>query len=91
MNNSIILENVTSDNLKEIIKGAVREELAAIQPKKEDTFLTRAELAKRLHITLVTLDRAARNGKLKGYRINGRVLFKESEINLDAIPFRKAK
>jgi excisionase family DNA binding protein len=91
MENSIILQNIDGDGLKAIIKGAVREELAAIQPKKDEVFLTRAELAKKLHISLVTLDKAARDGKIKGYRINGRVLFKDSEISLDAIPIRKRR
>ena len=91
MNNSVILENITGNDLKELIKGAVREELAAIQPSKNDSYLTRQELSEKLRISLVSLDKAVRNGKLKAYRINGRVLFKESEINLSEIPVRKHK
>ncbi|MFA5300196.1 MAG: hypothetical protein WC389_18570 [Lutibacter sp.] len=89
MENSILIEGITAGSLREIVKAAVVEGITAMQPKKEDNFLTRMELAKKLHISTVTLDKASRNGKLKGYRINGRVLFKESEINLSEIPIRK--
>jgi hypothetical protein len=89
MSNAILLENLTPDNLKEIIKVAVREELAAIPQKKEDKFLTRGEVRKIYHISLPTIDKRIRDGSLKGYRIGDRVLMKESEINLPEIPVRK--
>ncbi len=89
MKNGIILENVSSESLKEIIQEAVRNELAAIPGKKETIYLTRAEVVKLLHISLPSIDKAIKMGKLKAYRINGRILFKESEINLSEIPVRK--
>lgn len=47
----------------------------------EVNYLTRKETADKLHISLPTLNEYTKIGKLKGYRINGRVLYKEEEIN----------
>jgi len=47
----------------------------------EPEYLTRKETAKKLHISLVTLNRLTNDGTLKSYRIGGRVLFKTQEIN----------
>lgn len=86
MTNGIILENVSAESLKEIIQEAVRKELAALPGKKETIYLTRSEVVKLLHISLPSIDKAIKTGKLKAYRINGRILFKESEIDLAIIP-----
>lgn len=89
MKNGIILENITPESLKSLIQEVIRIELATLPAKKETTFLTRAEVVKLLHISLPTIDKAIKTGKLKAYRINGRILFKESEIDLTAIPVRR--
>lgn len=91
MTNGIILENINREGLQEIIQGAVRIELSSLQPKKEDQFKTRKEMAEKLRISLVTLDKAVRDGKLKAFRLNGRILFRDSELNLSEIPIRKRR
>jgi hypothetical protein len=71
--------------LHEIISSALRTELAAFntksnEPQPETELLTRAQTAKRLKISLVTLSAWTKKGIVKGYRISGRVRYKSNEI-----------
>lgn len=91
MTTSTILENVSTDDLKILLQNIVRDELAAIKPTKEEGFITRKELGNKLHLSLVSIDKHIKEGRIKGYRMGGRVLFKESEIILLEIPIRKHK
>ena len=50
-------------------------------PPPSDTYITRQEAADTLHITLPTLLNWTMEGKIKGYRIGRRVLYKKNEIN----------
>ena len=88
--NSILLENVDSDGLKEMISEAVKNALAIAQPAGSK-FISRQEAASKFGISLPTLDKAIRNGTLTGYRINGRILLKENELTLSVIPTRKRR
>lgn len=80
--NSIILQNVSPEDLKQIISDVVQEKLNQFQPhqKNEIKYLTRKEVAALLKISLPTLNEYTKTGKLKGYRIRGRVLYKADEI-----------
>ena len=89
MGNSLVLENVSTEELKILIRTAIREEISSIPETQEERFYTREELAEKLHLSLVSNDKQARLGKLKGHRLGGRVLFRLSEIKLDDIPTRK--
>jgi hypothetical protein len=91
MTNSILLESISADGLKEMIQEAVRAEFLGHQPKPEDKLKTRKEAAQKLRITTVSLDKLVITGKLTGFRINGRVLFKESDLEraLVEIPIRR--
>ena len=88
MTNSILLENIDTDGLKSLISEAVREELAAI-PKKENKFLTRKDMAEKLRVSLPSIDKMIGAGKLKAYRVGGRILFKEDELTLSEVVIRK--
>ena len=46
-----------------------------------EKYLTRKETAKRLNITLPTLNRYTKQSKVTGYRVGARVLYKNSEID----------
>ena len=89
MTSSIILQSIDEDGLKSLIKEAVRDELAAIPPKKENNYLTRAEMAAKLKVSLPTIDKMIGMGKLRAVRLGGRILFKEDDLNLDEIPVNK--
>lgn len=80
---------VTSKELlKQIVKETVREELVEIireqqlvKTSSEDVLLTRAEMSKFLHISLVTLGDWVRRGMpVHRKRKRGRVLFIKGEV-----------
>lgn len=92
MANSTLLENITPDELEARIEKAVNKAIAKIAPTTEqDAFITREEAGKRLHLSLVTIDKNIHEGRLQAYRIGGRVLLKESDLKLNQIPVRKHK
>lgn len=83
----LILSGTTVSALVREIVKAIREELLANPVGSQlpnDDLLTRVEAAKLLHITLPTLRDHTKGGKLQGYRIGARVLYKRSEV-LDAL------
>lgn len=49
-------------------------------PTTEVKYLTRKETASRLKVSLVTLTEWVNRSRLKAYKIGGRVLFRESEV-----------
>tara|TARA_R110000764_G_C11027794_1_gene384815 strand:- start:5790 stop:6053 length:264 start_codon:yes stop_codon:yes gene_type:complete len=51
------------------------------QPKKPKTYLSRAEVSKMLNVSLVTLNKWNRSGRLKAVGIGGRVLYRQSDID----------
>lgn len=81
MDQQIILTPVPLNELVGEIVRAVRADMgAASEPPPEERLLTRTETAKELHVTLPTLRRYTREGKVKGYRIGNRVLYKRNEV-----------
>ncbi len=95
MKNSTSIEIVSSENLKEIVREVLTEELPKLLPQKstEGKYYTRKEAAKRARITLPTLDKYIQEGKIKAHRLGRRVLFSEEEIRkaIEEMPFIKYK
>jgi excisionase family DNA binding protein len=79
---SIILQNVTRQDLTAIIESAVSGLIKDFHPSPEvkTEYLTRKEVAALLRISIPTLHQLIKTGKLKGYRIGGRVLFNKAEV-----------
>lgn len=50
------------------------------QPKEPTKYLTRLEVTKLLKVSLVTLNKWNKNGKLKAFGIGGRVLYRYEDI-----------
>ena len=94
-NTSLILQNVTRQDLIEILEGVISEKIQELKPKpKEETeYLTRKEVKELLRISYPTLHELVNSGKLKAYRIGGRVLFIKSEVesSLETIQTLKYK
>jgi hypothetical protein len=81
--NNLQIENVTVSEFSETLRQVVREELSAIQSKKQTSnYLTRKEVSKLLKISLPTLGEYTKKGIIKGSRIGSRVLYLESDIAL---------
>jgi excisionase family DNA binding protein len=51
-------------------------------------YLTRIEVASRYHVSLPTLNEYTKTGKVQGYRIGRRVLYKASEIEAALSPIK---
>ena len=82
MQNSILLENISPDELFSKIRELVSEELAKrLQPETPQVYNTKKETAAKLRITIPTLNKLTSDGTLNGYRIGKRILFKADEVN----------
>lgn len=83
MTEELIIHMTRQDLRNELNQFA--EQFRANKPEKETTqepeYLTRKETAKKLHISLVTLNRLTNDGTLKSFKIGGRVLFKSEDVN----------
>jgi excisionase family DNA binding protein len=82
MENSILIRNLTVDELQDIIRVIVKEEiqLASTTKKIETKYLTRQEAATLLKISLPTLNNYTKTGRITGFRIGSRVLFKLTDL-----------
>jgi len=85
----IVIEDMTPDEFDVRMEKTFMKVVSAIPQVKEERFLTREEISEILHLSTVSIDKYARNGKLRAHRIGNRVLFKLSEVNFDRIPVRK--
>ena len=80
----IILMGITTQELTEIIKSTISENLNS-NPEKQakkfpEEFLNRFQVAKLLKVSLATLNDWTKRGYLKAYRIGNRVLFRHEDV-----------
>lgn len=83
MPKEIYLSGLTADQLSEMIRESLRDELQQFRParpKSETKYLTQQETARRLRISLVTLTDWVNRGKICAHKIGGRVLFRDSDV-----------
>ena len=82
MNEIIILtpEQLT-EKIRETLLQVIKEDRENVFPTPEKkSYLTRAEVAELLHISLVTLNFLTKSGKIKALRIGGRVLYNPQDV-----------
>lgn len=83
--NNIILHSTPLADFKMIIGEIVREQLKAFVPdstkETPKLYLTRKEVAAKLRITLVTVDKYTKAGILQSYRIGGQIRYKSNEVD----------
>ncbi|GAA4446114.1 hypothetical protein GCM10023189_00920 [Nibrella saemangeumensis] len=82
--------SITPDQLVELVRSAIRDELAAYIPPRPEgpdlpEFLTRKQTAKLLSVSLPTLhewakDTEERSAILIPQKINGRVLYRRADV-----------
>ncbi|WP_108823467.1 helix-turn-helix domain-containing protein [Dysgonomonas sp. Marseille-P4361] len=81
-NREMILISYNKEELLQMIEGAV---LKAIeqnkQDKEADQYLSRQETAALCSVTVQTLNNWVNAGRIKAHKINGRVLFRRSDID----------
>lgn len=83
--NNIILQNVSSDELKELLKTVVKTELDGLKTELQtqatnDELLTREQTIEYLQIDPSTLHRYVKNGDVVCYGVGNRRYFKKSEL-----------
>uniref|UniRef100_UPI003216218A helix-turn-helix domain-containing protein n=1 Tax=uncultured Draconibacterium sp. TaxID=1573823 RepID=UPI003216218A len=83
---SIQLTNLTPEEFQDIINSAVLDAmqlnlLSIESEQKTAKYLTRGDTAFRLRISLPTLHEWTKKGKIKAYKIGGRVLYRENEVD----------
>lgn len=84
MEDSILIRNLTINDLQNLIRTSIREEIQILLPRKGDPrYLTRKETAEFLKISLPTLHEYTKNGLVKGFRIGTRILYKLEDIEQD--------
>ena len=83
----IILHSTPLDKIREIVREEMRkgfeEHFNSTPNNKQPTskYWTRTKTAEELNITLPTLRKWTKSGKLKGHKIEGRVYYKPEEID----------
>lgn len=88
---------LSQEEIKQLIKEAVAEEISAstlFTKGEESTYLTRAETAALLKISLPTLLKWTKEGKISAYRFGNTVRYKKHEIDNSLITintFRNGK
>lgn len=79
----VLFSPVPVSELLAEITNVVRREIASARPAAGETaedLLSREEAAKFLRITLPTLRQRTKEGRLCGYRMGARVLYRRSEV-----------
>lgn len=93
MKNSILLQNLSSETLKELIKESVKSQLddfkKDLQTHNPDELLTRDDVLDLLQIDSSTLWRYQNDGKIKAYGIGNRRYYKKAELINALKPLKK--
>ena len=77
MTKEIFLSGMTADQLSEMIRESLRDELRQLHPEpsaETPNYLTRRETARRL------LNDWVNRGRIRAHKIGGRVLFRDSDV-----------
>ena len=77
--------SVTPEQLQNAIIDGVKNHLESLklhfEPKQPRTYLSRIEVSKTLNVSLVTLNKWNKSGKLKAVGIGGRVLYRQEDLD----------
>lgn len=83
--NQIQFISVTPEELQQKIIHGIQIQIDELKnyftPKEPNTYLSRVEVSKMLKVSLVTLNKWNKSGRLKAYGIGGRVLYKRADID----------
>ena len=77
--------SVTPEQLQTAIIEGVKTQLESLklhfEPKQPKPYLSRAEVSEMLNVSLVTLNKWNKSGKLKAVGIGARVLYRQEDID----------
>jgi len=91
--NQIIFSGVSPQELVELFRPILKEEVKSIVESKEEVLLSPAETCKVFvpQITKATLTSWTKKGMLQEHRIGGRIFYRRSEILEKATKLKKYK
>ena len=83
-----LFTSIPIDEFKELIQGCVKSELANLrtEPQPEDEFITSKQAIKILGVSLVTLAKWRKEGKVPYHKISSRIRFLKSEVKASIKP-----
>ena len=77
--------SVKPEQLQDAIIEGVKTQLESLklhfEPQRPNTYLSRADVSKMLNVSLVTLNKWNKSGKLKAVGIGRRVLYRQVDID----------
>jgi excisionase family DNA binding protein len=80
MNNPFEIIDARLSNIETLLLDIKHQPIPEPPAEKPTGLLTRREVAQKLKITLVTLDKYTRSGTLQSYKIGGQIRYKAAEI-----------
>lgn len=90
----MIVLTLTVDELSALIhqqvKSAMMEVGTQAKPVTATGELTRKQVSEKYQISLPTLNKITKSGKLQGYRLGGKVLYKAAEVEAALKPMKHA-
>lgn len=82
---ALLIQQLSLKEFKSLLSGIIEEKIEAItestKHEEKSGYWTREETAKYLNISLPTLSTYTKKGIIKGYRIEGLVRYRQSEID----------
>jgi len=78
------------DSLENLMKKLLTDGQTNIN-EPENLLTTRKELTKKLRVSLSTVDKLTKDGKLKAYRIGGHIRYKSNEVERALEAIKNAK
>jgi len=90
-NHSIILEQIDRDELKQIIAEVFKSFNMPVETTVENDFITREATAKRLGISLPTLNQYSKTGVIISYRLGSRIRYKANEVEASLLKVQSVK
>jgi excisionase family DNA binding protein len=63
------------------VEDIIKSQIESIKPKEQDKMLTCKEVMTLLNIGRTTVNRWTKTGTLQSHRIEGKLLYKQSEVN----------
>jgi len=79
MSTTILIQLSTKD-LQDLIRQAVRDEVSNLTKDQDNTMLSRRQVAERFKISLVTLNQWDKNNVLPSTKVGGRRVYRERDI-----------
>lgn len=77
-----VIISLTEEEFEARLEAAIQKALENYSPERaEIIYKTRPEAAKKLRVSLPTLNLLTKKGIINGYRLNGRILYRDDELD----------